>query len=74
MGGPSPGVAGAASEHPLEGVESNGVRTRGRLSPLYKKDCIAAVLECSGSFDFVRFGASAGSGTLRTSLRKTRLR
>ena len=35
--GASLGVADAATEHPLEGVESNGVRTRGRLSPLYKK-------------------------------------
>ena len=32
-----PGVAGAATERPLEGVESNGVRTRGRLSPPYTK-------------------------------------
>ena len=44
VGGRSPGVAGAATEHPLEGVVSNEVRTRGKLSPLYKKDCIAAVL------------------------------
>ena len=28
-----PGVAGTASEYPLEGVESNEVRTRGRLPP-----------------------------------------
>jgi len=28
-----PGVAGAATEHPLERVESNEVRTRGILPP-----------------------------------------
>ena len=28
-----PGVAGAASEHPLERVESNEVRTRGKPPP-----------------------------------------
>jgi hypothetical protein len=32
-GGASPGVAGAATERPLEGVESNRVRTRGILPP-----------------------------------------
>jgi len=37
----SPGVAGAASEHPLEGVVSNEVRTRGRLSPIYTKKTAA---------------------------------
>lgn len=31
--GTSLGVAGAATEHPLEGVASNAVRARGRLSP-----------------------------------------
>jgi len=36
-----PGVAGAASEHPLEGVENNEVRTRGRLSPIYTKKTAA---------------------------------
>ena len=40
------GVTGAASEHPLEGVESNGVRTRGRLSPIYTKK--AAAFYCYG--------------------------
>ena len=42
----SPGVAGAASEHPLEGVESNEVRTRGRLSPIHTKK--AAAFYCYG--------------------------
>lgn len=37
VGGVSPGVTGAACEPPLEGVESNEVRTRGRPSPLYSK-------------------------------------
>ena len=33
----SPGVAGAATEHPLERVESNEVRTRGKPPPpIYK--------------------------------------
>ena len=35
--GKSPGVAGAAYEHPLERVESNAVRTRGKSPPPYKK-------------------------------------
>lgn len=34
---PSQGVAGAAIEHPLEKVESNEVRTRGRLPPSIQK-------------------------------------
>ena len=37
VGGASPGVAGAATELPLERVESNGVRTRGRLPPPINK-------------------------------------
>ena len=37
VGGISPGVAGAASEHPLERVESNEVRTRGKPPPPFPK-------------------------------------
>ena len=45
MGGEKPGVAGAATEHPLERVESNEVRTRGIPPPsIQQKDCAKAVL------------------------------
>ena len=44
VGGRSPGVAGAATERPLERVESNEVRTRGILPPPYTKRTAAFLL------------------------------
>lgn len=33
-----PGVAGAATEHPLERVESNDVRTKGKPPPPFEQE------------------------------------
>ncbi len=53
VGGASPGIAGAATEHPLERVESNGVRTRGRLSPSYtKRTALLQSFKCFGPYRF----------------------
>ena len=60
------GFAGAATVHPLERVESNEVRTRGRLSPIPKKRKLneSALLSLKGDA-----GTKSGMTCLATSER-----